>query len=62
MYDKSARNELLITLQDVKELIGRLEHKSKYEINTKEEAAEVLAQLLSAYSLKVQILESLNNT
>lgn len=56
--DKSIRNELLSTLADVNEMISSLE---LCKITGREKAAETTPQLLNAYSLKVRILEQLNN-
>lgn len=55
MPDKSKRNELLITLADINNLIEKLEHRFYHE----KEATDVINQLLYAYDIKVKIL--LNN-
>ncbi len=58
--DKTIRDNLLGTLADVNELISDLEstYHSRY---TKEEAAEALPRLLSAYELRVKVLQALQH-
>ncbi len=53
MDDKTIRNELLITLADVKELIEKLEA----IVNRKDEATDEINQLLHCYELKINILK-----
>ena len=56
MDEKTKRNELLITLADVNNLIKEIEDEQKYNA---ESAINSRNQLLTAYSLKVQILNNL---
>lgn len=56
MDSKTKRNELLITLADVNNLIEEIESEQKYNA---ESAINVRNQLLTAYSIKVQILNNL---
>lgn len=56
MDEKTKRNELLITLADVNNLIEEIESEQKYNA---ESAINSRNQLLTAYSLKVQILNNL---
>lgn len=56
MDEKTKRNELLITLADVNNLIEEIESEQKYNA---ESAINLRNQLLTAYSLKVQILNNL---
>ena len=58
MDEKTKRNELLITLADVNNLIQEIDDEQKYNHNT-ESAINIRNQLLTAYSLKVQILNNL---
>ena len=58
MDEKTKRNELLITLADVNNLIKEIEDEQKYNCNA-ESAINARDQLLTAYSLKVQILNNL---
>lgn len=58
MDEKTKRNELLITLADVNNLIKEIEDEQKYNHNA-ESAINARDQLLTAYSLKVQILNNL---
>lgn len=53
--DKEKRNELLITLADINNLIEKLETKNQYE-----KATDSTNQLLYAYDIKVKILNSIN--
>ncbi len=53
MNDKSKRNELLITLADINELIETLEG----TIRVSEKATDEVHQLLKCYELKVDILK-----
>lgn len=55
--EKEIRNEMLGVLADVNSLISSLE---LIRDTNKEKAAELVPQLLSAYSLKAQILDKLN--
>lgn len=55
--EKEIRNEMLGVLADVNSLISSLE---LIRDTNKEKAAELVPQLLSAYSLKAQILDRLN--
>lgn len=54
MDDKSRRNELLITLADINNLIRILESKMQYE-----KATDCVNQLLYAYDIKVKIIHDL---
>lgn len=56
MDEKTKRNELLITLADVNNLIEKIENEQNYNA---ELAINVRNQLLTAYSLKIQILNNL---
>jgi hypothetical protein len=56
MDEKTKRNELLITLADVNNLIKDIEDEQKYNA---ESVINLRNQLLTAYSLKVQILNNL---
>lgn len=56
MDEKTKRNELLITLADVNNLIEKIENEQKYNA---ESAINTRNQLLTAYSIKVQILNNL---
>lgn len=56
MDEKAKRNELLITLADVDNLIKEIEGEQKYNADL---AINSRNQLLTAYSLKVQILNNL---
>ena len=56
MDSKTKRNELLITLADINNLIEEIESEQKYNA---ELAINVRNQLLTAYSIKVQILNNL---
>ena len=56
MDSKTKRNELLITLADINNLIEEIESEQKYNA---ESAINVRNQLLTAYSIKVQILNNL---
>lgn len=56
MDEKTKRNELLITLADVNNLIEKIENEQKYNV---ESAINTRNQLLTAYSIKVQILNNL---
>ena len=58
MDEKTKRNEWLITLADVNNLIKEIEDEQKYNRNA-ESAINARDQLLTAYSLKVQILNNL---
>ena len=58
MDEKAKRNELLITLADANNLIKEIEDEQKYNRNAKS-AINARDQLLTAYSLKVQILNNL---
>lgn len=54
MDDKTRRNELLITLADINNLIRTLESKMQYE-----KATDCVNQLLYAYDIKVKIINDL---
>lgn len=54
---KEIRNELLGVLADINNIISSLELDMELH---KEKAAELVPQLLSAYSLKAQILDRLS--
>lgn len=56
MDSKTKRNELLITLADVNNLIEDIEDEQKYNA---ESVINSRNQLLTAYSIKVQILNNL---
>lgn len=56
MDSKTKRNELLITLADINDLIEKIESSQKYNA---ESATNSINQLLTAYSIKVQILNNL---
>ena len=53
MNDKSKRNELLITLADIDELIENLESEKR----AKDEVTDITYQLLRCYELKINILK-----
>ncbi len=57
MDEKTKRNELLITLADVNNLIEKIENEQNY--NAESAINVVRNQLLTAYSLKIQILNNL---
>lgn len=52
--EKTKRNELVIALADINNLIEKLEAKSKYE-----KATDITNQLLYAYDIKIKILNNL---
>lgn len=52
--DNSKRNELLITLADLNNLIETLDKKRQYE-----KATDVINQLLYAYDIKIKLLNNL---
>ncbi len=54
MNDKSKRNECLIMLADIDELIEELKYKKEIE---KQEAIDITNQLLQAYTLKLEIVK-----
>ena len=54
MEERNKRNELLITLADINNLISKLERQLQYEKTT-----DIINQLLSAYDIKVKILNNL---
>lgn len=56
MDDKTKRNELLITLADINNLIEQLESINPHK---KEEATDTVSQLLYAYDIKVKILNNI---
>ena len=56
MDEKTKRNELLITLADINNLIQKLENKDAYN---KEEAIDTTSQLLYAYDIKIKILNNI---
>lgn len=56
MDEKTKRNELLITLADINNLIQKLENKDAYN---KEEATDTTSQLLYAYDIKIKILNNI---
>ncbi len=56
MDSKTRRNELLITLADINNLIEELESIKK---NKKEEATDTISQLLCAYDIKIKILNNI---
>lgn len=51
--DKTKRNELLVTLADLNNLIEKLETKTERKV----EATDEIYQLLKCYELKVNILK-----
>lgn len=55
MDEKTKRNELLITLADINNLIEKLENKEHYN----KEATDITSQLLYAYDIKVKILNNI---
>lgn len=55
MDEKTKRNELLITLADVNNLITTLESKNRLE----KEATDTINQLLYAYDIKAKILNNI---
>lgn len=54
MEERNKRNELLITLADINNLISKLESQLQYEKTT-----DIINQLLYAYDIKVKILNNL---
>lgn len=54
MDSKTKRNELLITLADLNNLIEKLENASQYK-----EATDLTSQLLYAYDIKIKLLNNI---
>lgn len=56
MDSRAKRNELIITLADINNLIEELE---SIKHNKKEEATDYISQLLYAYDIKIKILNNI---